>query len=565
MVPFLFLAILISYFAPASEAQTGLITGRVVTEDGGDMSNVNVSIYPAYAGQRHAGSPLSTTTDEHGNFKFTDLKPRAYRIYVRETRGYVNPFIPGAGTTYYRIGDHAVITMIRGGVITGRVTTANGEPLVGAQVSATMTRDAQGNSFRRSSGGRSRTTDDRGIYRLYGLAPGTYVVSVRSNLSTRQISPYDGDTPTYYPSSTRDAAAEVAVTSGGEVAGIDIRYRGDRGHIISGVVTGAGEGYQPHVSLYNLATGAYVGSGNVQRGEAANSFAIRGVSDGEYEIVAYAYGNSSEADSFVSSPRRVTVRGADAGGIELKVAPQASVAGKIVVENQPDICETKRKFSIEEAVIALRRDEKTSRTVYQNLVFEVAPDDKGEFGIRHIVPGRYFIELRLPAENWYLKSIATAPVAAPIARKTASSAGASRDGFALKAGEKLSGLTVTIASGAASLSGKVIAAKEGTLLPSRLRIHLAPVEASSANDPLRYAEAIVRPDRSFALNNVAPGRYWLIARAMTDDEPADGLVASVAWDANERAKLRKEAEALKAEIELKPCQRVIEQIVKFAK
>jgi hypothetical protein len=396
------------------------------------------------------------------------------------------------------------LSLARGGVITGRVTTANGEPIVASQVSATMTRDAEGNSLRRSYGGRSRTTDDRGVYRLYGLAPGTYIVSVRSNLSIRQISPYDGDTPTYYPSSTRDTAAEVAVVSGGEVSGVDIRYRGDRGHIISGVVTGARDGFQRHVSLINIATGSYVGSVEVQRGEPANSFAIRGVSDGEYEILAYAYGNSDDADSFVSPPRRVTVRGADAGGIELKLAPLAYVAGMIVVESQPDICETKREFSIEEAVIALRRDEKTSRAVYQNYTLEVAPDDKGEFTIRRIAPGRYFIEMRLPAENWYLKSIATAPAPAPIARKPPSSAGAARDGFVLKAGEKLSGLTVTISTGAASLSGKVIAAKEGARLPSRLRVHLAPVEAANADDPLRYAEMIVRPDRSFAFNNMRP-------------------------------------------------------------
>jgi hypothetical protein len=561
----LFLTILISHFASISEAQTGVITGRVIAEDGGDVSNVSVSIHPAYTGQRDAGGPLSTTTDESGNFKFTGLKPRAYRIYVRETRGYVNPFTPGSGTTYYRIGDHAVITMIRGGVITGRVTTANGEPIVAAQVSATMMRDAEGNSLRRSYGGRSRTTDDRGVYRLYGLAPGTYIVSVRSNLSIRQISPYDGDTPTYYPSSTRDTAAEVAVVSGGEVASIDIRYRGDRGHIISGVVTGPGDGSQRHVSLYNIATGSYDGSGDVQRGEAANSFAFRGVSDGEYEILANAYGISNDADSFVSPPRRVTVRGADAGGIELKLAPQASVAGKVVVESQPDVCETRREFSIEEAVIALRRDEKTSRAVYQNYSLEVAPDDKGGFTIRRIAPGRYYIEMRLPAENWYLKSIATAPVAAPIARKPASSAVAGRDGFVLKAGEKLSGLNVTIATGAASLSGKVIAAKEGARLPSRLRVHLAPVEAANADDPLRYAEMIVRPDRSFAFNNIAPGKYRLITRAAPDDEPAGRPHAPIAWDAIERAKLRKEAEALKVEIELKPCQRVAEQIIKFAR
>jgi len=191
---------------PSAKAQTGVITGRVVAQDGGDMSKVFVKIYPV-----QAGGPLWTNTDENGNFKFTGLTPRAYLIYVRETRGYVRQSIPGSGRIYYRIGDHAVITMIRGGVITGRVTTANGEPMVGAQVTAMMTRGAEGAPFLRNYYGHSRNTDDRGVYRLYGLPPGAYVVSVRSDLSLYRISPYDGDAPTYHPSSTCDTAAEIAV------------------------------------------------------------------------------------------------------------------------------------------------------------------------------------------------------------------------------------------------------------------------------------------------------------------------------------------------------------------
>jgi hypothetical protein len=469
----------------------------------------------------------------------------------------------GPERNYYRVGDQVVITMIRGGVITGRVTTADGEPLVGAQVSATKVRDAEGNPVLRQYFGRQRTADDRGVYRLYGLAPGTYVVGVTSALSAQRISPYDGDTPTFHPSSTRDTAAEVSVSSGGEVAGIDIRYRGDRGHIVSGAVTGVSETSQPYVSLISVATSAHVGYGNVRSGEAANSFAIHGVSDGEYEIVAQIY---NDAESFISPPRHVTVRGADVGGIELKLAPLASIAGKIAVENRSNVCETKRKFSIQEAVISLRRDEKSSesRTAYRGYVIDVAPDDKGEFASRLLPPGRYFIEPLLPAE-FYVKSITGAPTAGSNTRKPAAPADLARAGFALKAGEKLSGLTVTVASGAASLSGKVVAEPEGTWAPSRVRVHLAPAEAASADDPLRYAEMIVRSDGVFAFNNIAPGKYRLIARASPDDEPGDRMSTPIAWDAVERAKLKKEAEASKVEVELKPCQRVSEQVVKFAK
>jgi hypothetical protein len=115
------------------------------------------------------------------------------------------------------------------------------------------------------------------------------------------------------------------------------------------------------------------------------------------------------------------------------------------------------------------------------------------------------------------------------------------------------------------LSGKVVAAKEGAPLPSRVRLHLVPAEGTEAGNALRYAEAILRSDGAFTLNNIAPGRYWLAPRAVPDDEPSDRPPALVAWDANERAKLRREAEALKVEVELKACQRAAEQIVKFAR
>jgi len=547
----------------ADAQQTGVIAGRVVAEDGGGMSNVMVDLYPANTNQRNAGRRFTTSTDEDGNFNFMGVSPRAYSIYVQEAKGYVSPPATASGSIYYRIGDNVVITMIRGGVITGRVTTAEGEPMVGAQVSATKVRDSEGVPFRRQSFTRPRMTDDRGIYRLYGLTPGTYVVDARSLLSTQRISPYDGFMPTFHPSSTRDTAAEVSVASGSEVAGIDIRYRGDRGHIVSGAVTGVGEAFQPYVMLISVATASYVGHGGIRSGEAANSFAIHGVSDGEYEVVAEC---RNEAETLASTPRRVTVRGADVGGIELKLSPMASIAGKIVVENQSNVCETKRKFSIEEAIISLRRDEKSSdsRTVYQGYLTDIAPDDKGEFAIRRIPPGRYFIEPRLPTENWYVKSISAPPITAANARKPASATDIAR-GVALKTGEKLGGLTVTIASGAASLSGKLVAAPEGTRLPSRVRVHLAPADAADAGDPLRYAEAIVRPNGVFALNNIAPGKYWLIARAAPDDETSDRPAAPIAWDASERAKLRRESEASKVEIELKPCQRVSDLIVKFAR
>jgi hypothetical protein len=94
-------------------------------------------------------------------------------------------------------------------------------------------------------------------------------------------------------------------------------------------------------------------------------------------------------------------------------------------------------------------------------------------------------------------------------------------------------------------------------------VHLVPVETAAADDPLRYAEAATGRDGAFEFKNMAPGKYRLLIRAVPDDKPDDSPPAPVAWNAIERAKLRKEADAMKIEIELKPCQRVADQVVKY--
>ncbi len=170
-----------------------------------------------------------------------------------------------------------------------------------------------------------------------------------------------------------------------------------------------------------------------------------------------------------------------------------------------------------------------------------------------------------PNENWYVKAI-TAPASTSTparAARSALQADIARNGITLKAGEKVAGVIVTIADGASGVSGKVVPATEGSRLPARLRIHLVPAEASAANDVLRYAEAFARSDGSSLLSNIAPGKYWLIARAAPDDEMSDSPPSPVARDSNERAKLHHEAMATKNEIEPQPCGRMKDYVLRF--
>lgn len=564
----------------SAQQRRGSIAGRIIAEDGAPMPGVTVMLR-AISGASSQRLTRTAMSDEEGDFQFADLPPRAYSISVMESRGYVQPQRPAnAPQPVYRPGDNAIIRMMRGGVITGRVTYANGDPMIGVYVTAIRVRDVDGAPVRQQTNSRPRLTDDRGIYRLYGLQPGTYIVAINHsgasfyNLQT----PFDGDAPTYYPSATRDVAAEVNVAAGAETSGIDIRHRGDRGHAVSGKVTGAGEStglmiYMANITLLAYPSGVLTGSSATRLSEGENGFAFLGIPDGEYEIYADR-GSAGGDDNYRSEPRRVTVRGGDVTGVELKLLPMASIAGRVVIEPAPNACDPKSKSDMEEIALRPRREEKPTDSPSMLRAFQTifTVNEKGEFKLNMLSPANYRIELNLPNENWFVKSITRPGVSGPPAAApakpsaTARPAGVTdlaRSGVALKSGEKLTGVIVTIADGAAGLRGKVIPAKEGAKLPSRLRVRLIPWEASSADDVLRYGETLAADDGTFAFTNFAPGKYRLLARPVPDSEPADHQPSPAAWDPAERAKLRKETETAKNEIELKACQRVKDHLLRY--
>lgn len=567
----LFLLFFSSLLIPlTTKAQTGAITGRVVTEDGEGLPNVMISLAAVSRESRlpqTISSRNQTSSDEDGNFKFTGLAEGSFVINVGIARSYIRKPLPVNETqvpVYYRPGDNVTITMVKGGVITGRVTNIAGEPLIGAQVSVEMVRDASGRPVRTSGGGRSRHTDDRGVYRHYGLTPGSYIVFTRTNAAGSFPTPYDGEVPTYHPSSTRDTTAEVTVTSGSEANGIDIRHRGDRGRVISGVVSAATVAEPAplvSVTLYDARAETMTGSEYIPPG-GARGFAFQGLTDGEYVLTART---SNQENNLASAPRRISLSGRDATGLDLKLFPLGSISGSIVVESLPDACGEKGKIRLEEFFTNATRDDLRKDDLAflpGRAISSRRANEKGEFTIDYLDPGHYRIGTRLTGENLYVKTI-TSPANAPTRRGAAPALNnVSRNGLALKQGEKLSGVTVSVTEGAASLRGKVVPEKEGLRLPARMIVHLAPAEPASADDVLRYAEAVAGRNGAFEFKNIAPGKYRLLAHAMPDDAPSGNFTAPIAWDAGERAKLRKEAEAMKIEVELKPCQRVSDQVVK---
>ncbi len=529
-----------------SSSRAGAIRGRVITDDGQSIIKATVNV-SAVRSARGVGRVVSV--EEDGRFEVSDLAPGLYRLFV-SAPGYAPAL---ADRKPSRPGDFVTVKLVRGGVITGTVSTFTGEPVVALPVRAIRIRDEEGRAVRFAAASQSRQTDDRGVYRLYGLLPGSYLIAAGSGSgSLMQFSDYGEHSPTYYPSATRDTAVEVAVRGGQEIAGADIRYRAERGYSVSGTVTGnlpAPNMGGASVTLRHLSGGISHASQILPQGD-VRSFAMHGVADGEYELTARSFGQNTE-DS-ISPARRVVVKGADVTGIELTLAPLGSVSGRVVVEASPAACKKDQKPLLEEIALAALQDRSKDDGVRRSS--ESAPDDKGEFTVRGLEAANWRLDFLLP-DVWYVRAI-TLPAGA---RKIIDAA---RDGISIKTGEKVMNVTVTVAEGAASLSGRMVAEKEDDSLPARTRLYLVPAEKEQAENVLRYWEMIVKSDGVFAFTNIAPGRYRLIARAVNDDESTSDT-RPAAWDTESRRKLRSEAETTNAVIELKPCQKTVDYLLRF--
>jgi hypothetical protein len=554
------------------------ITGRVVIQGGETAHGAIATAFPVGI----AAQGRSTAVDSSGSFKFDGLEAGVYSVSAY-LPGFVPPppASPEESRRFYHTGDSVNLTLMKGGVITGTVTTVTSGPVVAAAVRAIRIKDVNGQPEPAVVQVRERQTDDRGYYRFYGLPPGMYVISAGGQGRTYAGNPpgaYDNDIPTYAPSSTRETAMEVVVRSGEEITA-DIQYRGETGQIISGTLGGLiqstslgmvnANGAVTLTDVRNRAILMSVGTSSLSN----SAFAFYGVPDGEYELLAQQFLPSR--DILRSEPRRVKVQGASISGINLSLAPLGSIAGRLVLEsNPPAHCVIGRESASQETVIVARRlkpetKPPAGKTAKPETPAEIplsstmimradsVPDAKGDFLLSNLDIGLYHVDTELPGPGWYLRSIAIGTQPIPI---KPSGPNISRDGLTLKSGERLSGLTITITEGAASLRGHVSVA-EGQVLPARLRVYLAPAESESAENVLRFFEARADSDGSFFVRNIAPGRYWIIASP--DDESDPATAKSIRQDSALRVKVLRQGEGLKKEISLKPCERTTDYDLRY--
>lgn len=547
----------------------GSITGRVVNESGQPLANA--AVYVRAFGS--AGQGNATATDGEGNFQVGGLDPLAYQISAVVPAYIAPPRDPDSTQApYYRVGDSVKLELIRGGVITGLVTTSAGEPVVAVRVFAYMLRDGNGQPPRYGGPFREQPTDDRGIYRIYGLAAGTYIVSAGGHRSFANfnVAEYESHAPTYAPSSTRDNAGEISVRAGEETTNVDIRYRGDPGHVISGFANDPNAIATPNgfnIRLTSMVNGVSQWNKSSFQPPGSRGFAISGIADGDYDVTAETF--FPGGDVALSEPRRIKVRGADITGIELTTKPLGSITGRVALEeSKAPECKGKRRPLFGETLVTPWHNEKNAAKDKPQFVWSLGtptfPDTQGDFILRNLAPGQYRFNTRSFAKYWYLQSISLPSSIAPGVKTTPANrpTDAARHWTTIKSRERVSGLTITLAEGAASLHGQIKTA-ENQKLPARLFVYLVPAEREKAEDVLRFFVSLVSTDGSFALNNLPPGRYWAITKLAGENETNVLSKLRLPDEAEARAKLRQEVEAAKPEIELKPCQNVTNYSLPF--
>src|SRR5687768_7180637 len=200
-----------------SKAPTASISGRV-TIDGKGVAGITVAATTS-------SSPLDnrtvakTTTDDDGKYQLTGfaagqftIMPLAKAFVVGTSGAYKHPgqsITVAEGETITKID----FVLVRGGVITGRITDTDGRPVIGERVNV-VAKDATntGGPGTMFDGPRNRT-DDRGIYRVYGLSPGNYKVSIGQSPTAGNVAIMGMGggqyTKTFYPGVAEEAKATI--------------------------------------------------------------------------------------------------------------------------------------------------------------------------------------------------------------------------------------------------------------------------------------------------------------------------------------------------------------------
>ena len=345
------------------------VTGRVLLADTQQAARfAQVALIPAAEdGDEGRGRRFSGRTDLEGAFLIPNVPPGDYYV-TGQLAGYVNdasrvqaavsaggdlstvlasvPKITvGAG------GATSALTLQRGAVLAGIISWDDGSPAGGVQVSAqpapatalggtsaTQPQSAQG-AFSAGFGGAGTQSDDRGHFRIAGLAPGSYLVraSVQAPVPQADDRGY-GRTlslPVYAPDKMRRTDASILTLTAGEERDDVAVTMGLSGlHTVSGTVSATGAAVRSGSVTVTDQTDSTLNRNGVVNAD--GSFAVPYVPAGTYTLRVNASSQPAQGGfgrgqapspggvSFQPLQVSITVADGDLTGLSLNVTTSAN-------------------------------------------------------------------------------------------------------------------------------------------------------------------------------------------------------------------------------------------------
>ena len=482
------------------------------------------------------GGDASATaiTDDRGRFQFPGLRAGRYTLtatkdaWISTVYGAKRPLRPGSALP---IADgqtaEVIIKMLRGSVITGIVLDHTNQPAANTVVSAL--RYVMRNGERRlSPDGVGGIADDRGIYRIYGLAPGEYVVGAATtspllnspSSEVRLIAERGGGertvslASTFFPGTTiASQAATVTLGRAEERAGVDFSLQLVPTARVEGAVTLPDGTAAPAGTQVNLLpgaqpgfTGAAHGGFRTARVGADGAFSFADVSPGTYTVLARATVPPAQGRpaQITWAASEIAVDGEHITGLSLGLQPGMTIGGQVRFEGTR--LEPPASFeSVRVSVQPVQADGTVS--------FSPSPvgiDGNGRFLVSGITPGRYRLVASFPGSDrpghWQLRSaIVNGQETLDIP-------------FTVQPLQSITDATITFADRTAALSGTVHNAAGGA--PNEFTVVLFSTDQTHWLPRARRIHG-ARPssDGAYTFRNLPAGEYYLAA--INDVEPGE--------------------------------------------
>lgn len=484
----------------ASDAK-GSVTGKV-TLNGKPASGMIVMLKKHITGPRNDDDTsqketiLKATTDSEGRYRFDDVETGRYSVFAYAPSFATSAQKPNHASINVTEGQTVEVNEIalaRGGVITGRVVDPEGRPVIQGGISIAPVDEPTTKLEWHSNSGHSILTDDRGVYRAYGLAPGRYVVSVHKGEALFDMR---GSSETYHPGvADQERAKVVEVTQGGETGGIDIKLvPAEKGFAATGRVVEEDTGNPVANALVGITRKRMDNEDSTSNSpptvsSAKGEFRIENLQPGSYEAAAVTIKPGNE---YYVDPITFEVRNGDVAGLEIRLKRGATINGFVVVEGatSPDIGAKLSQTAMTAQVKGPDGIDSSDEMMMGLGAGRVAAD--GTFRITGLRPGRAVIR----ASNTGYDSPGL-----KVARVEHNGVDA-REGIEVSAGQIVTGVRVVMMLASGTIHGKINL--PGGRLEESSYLNVRVYESGSSE---QIAGAQRKEDGSFVVGNLIPGTY----------------------------------------------------------